>query len=156
PSPTTVPVPASFHSLGFKWVPQGWNNCGPANLTQALQYYGWNGNQDDAAGWLKPNREDKNVSPWQMVEYVKMQTSVKALYRVGGDLELIKRLVSSKFAVILETGYNVAGEGWMGHYLTVAGYDDTQGFVYGMDTYLGDGPDHQGKHEPYSDLDTRW
>ncbi len=155
-APTLIPVPTSFHSDGFKWVPQGWNNCGPANLTQALQYYSWKGTQDEIAAFLKPNREDKNVSPWQMLRYVNEKTAVRALMRVAGDLNLIKRLVSQRFAVILEKGYDVAGEGWMGHYLTVIGYDDNQGVLYGLDTYLGDGSDHLGRREKYDDLDEHW
>src|SRR5204863_2933152 len=83
PTPTDIPIPATFRNTSYKWIAQGWNNCGPANLTQALQYYGWTGGQDDAASWLKPNREDKNVSPWQMVEYVRTQTGLKAIQRVG-------------------------------------------------------------------------
>ncbi|MEP7289781.1 MAG: C39 family peptidase [Chloroflexota bacterium] len=156
PPATVIPAPISFHNSSFEWVPQGWNNCGPANLTQALKYYGWQGKQDEIANYLKPNREDKNVSPWQMVEYVNSQTNVKALWRVAGDLNLVKRLVADKFAVIMETGYDVAGEGWMGHYLTVIGYDDNQGLLYGLDTWLGDGKDHQGFHEEYNNLDSRW
>jgi tetratricopeptide (TPR) repeat protein len=137
-------------------VPQGWNNCGPANLTQTLVYYGWQGDQDDAARYLKPNTNDKNVSPWQMVDFVNKKTGVKALWRVAGDLDLVKRLVANKFAVIMETGYDVAGTGWMGHYLTVIGYDDNQSLLYGLDTYLLDGKDHQGYREPYEDIDRRW
>jgi len=78
------------------------------------------------------------------------------LQRVGGDLTTIKRLVSQKFGVILETGYDVAGEGWMGHYLTVIGYNDNQSLLYGLDTYLGDGKDNLGYHEQYEDIDRRW
>ncbi|MCC7446235.1 MAG: tetratricopeptide repeat protein [Anaerolineae bacterium] len=154
--PTAIPVPINFHSAGFKWVPQSWNNCGPANLTQGLQYYGWKGDQTEAATYLKPHKEDKNVSPWQMVNFVNEKTGVKAIMRVAGDLSLIKRLVSQKFAVIMETGYFVAGEGWMGHYLTVVGHDDNQRILYGLDTYLGDGPDNLGFREKYDDIDERW
>src|SRR5258708_1340984 len=93
PTPTDIPIPPTFRNSSYKWIAQGWNNCGPANLTQALQYYGWTGGQDEAANWLKPNREDKNVSPWQMVEYVRTQTGLKAIQRVGGNLNLVKRLV---------------------------------------------------------------
>ena len=56
-----VALPVSFHSNGFKWVPQGWNNCGPANLTQALNYYGWQGAQADAANWLSMFNADSII-----------------------------------------------------------------------------------------------
>jgi hypothetical protein len=163
PVPTVPPAPASYHATGYTWIPQTWNNCGPANLTQALQPFGWPGNQATAAAYLKPNREDKNVSPSEIVTYVTLvskETGVKggigALARVGGNLALVKRLVSRQFSVILETGFSLPEEGWMGHYLTVIGYDDNQGLLYGLDTYLGDGQDSAGIPEKVDDLDRRW
>ncbi len=160
PPTPTAPLPVSYHASGYKWVPQTWNNCGPANLTQALQPFGWKGDQKDAAAYLKPNREDKNVSPWQMVDFVNSSVAkklpIKAIRRVAGDLNLIKRLLIGKFSVIMETGYDVANEGWMGHYLTVIGYDDSQRLFYGLDTYLGDDKDNLGYREDFDDLDRRW
>ncbi len=158
-TPTVVPLPTSFHSDGYKWIPQTWNNCGPANLTQALQPFGWKGNQAEAAAFLKPDKEDKNVSPWEMVRYVneKSNLNLRALTRVAGDMNLIKRLAFARFGVILETGFYVPDvEGWMGHYLTVIGFDESKRMIYGLDTYLGDGPDNLGYQEKYDDLDTRW
>lgn len=155
PMPSEVPVPRAFHSTSFRLVPQDWNSCGPANLTQALQYYGWKGAQKDAQTYLKPNREDRNVSPWQMVTYVNQKTGVRALWRIAGDLRLIKKLVAQKFAVILEMGYEVPGEGWMGHYATVTGYDDNIGTFYWLDTNQSDVTSN-GVPERASDFDARW
>jgi tetratricopeptide (TPR) repeat protein len=156
-------LPGRYHASGYKWIPQTWNNCGPANVAQALEPFGWPGDQAKAATYLKPNKEDKNVSPSEIVTYVSLiskETKVKggigALTRVGGDLTLIKRLVSQQFSVILETGFSLPEEGWMGHYLTVIGYDDSKGVLYGLDTFLGDGPDSAGVPEKYDDLDRRW
>ncbi len=156
PPPTDIPIPVAFHASGFTWEPQDWNNCGPANLTQALKYYGWKGNEAEAAAYLKPNRDDANVSPWQMVDFVNQKTGIRAVMRVGGDVALIRALVSQRFAVILEKGYIVPGSGWMGHYLTVIGYDDSQGLLYGLDTDRTDGPDHRGYAEKYENIDRMW
>jgi tetratricopeptide (TPR) repeat protein len=155
PSPTLIPVPSSFHDTSFKLVPQDWNNCGPANLTQALQYYGWKGDQHEASAYLKPNREDKNVSPWQMVTFVNDKTGVKALWRVGGEIGLIKRLVSQKFAVILEAGYDVPSQGWMGHYMTITGYDESDGTLTWLDTNA-ENLNAPGVRERYGDIEKRW
>ena len=57
-------------------MPQDWNACGPANLTQALQFYGWKGDQHTAAAYLKPNREDKNVGPAEMVKFANQQPGI--------------------------------------------------------------------------------
>jgi hypothetical protein len=153
---TEAPIDSVVHLSGFKRVPQGWNDCGPANTTQALQYYGWSGTENDSVAALHPSHEDRNVSPWEIVRFVNDHTGVKAISRVAGDLHLIKRLVMAKFAVIMETGYIVAGEGWAGHYLTVLGYDDSQGILFGGDTNLGFGADGLGQRETYDDLDARW
>ncbi len=155
PTPTEIPVPRSFHNTSFHLVPQDWNACGPANLTQALQYYGWKGDQKEAARWLKPHREDKNVSPWQMVGFVNSKTGVKALMRVAGDLRTVKKLVSQKFAVILEMGYMVPDQGWMGHYATVVGYDDNSSTMFWLDTNQSD-LNNTGTPERSSDFDARW
>jgi hypothetical protein len=155
PTATEVPLPIAYHLDGIKRVYQKWNDCGPANLTQILQYYGWSGNEDDARTAIKPNNDDRNVSPWELVDFVRKKTGVKAVARVAGDLRLIKRLVSSNFGVIMETGYNLP-DGWAGHYLTVLGYDDGQQTLFGGDTNLGFGADGMGQREDYTDLDNRW
>ena len=69
----SVLLPSVFrmNALGTEY--QGWNNCGPATLTNALVHFGYEDDQNRAANWLKPDGEDKNVSPWQMVEFVNTQ-----------------------------------------------------------------------------------
>ena len=65
----------------------------------------------------------------------------------------------AQFRFIIETGFSIPNnpaEGWMGHYLTPVGYDDGQALIYGFDSYLGDGKNHQGIPEAADDLDTRW
>lgn len=141
---------------GITPVKQGWNNCGPANITMALSYYGWTQNQDYALTFLKPDREDKNVSPWEMAAFVNEQSQVRALYRVGGDMELIKQFLSNKLPVIVETGYLYEGSDWLGHYQTVVGYDDTQGAFYVYDSYLGTGEDGRGLPKLYAEFDAFW
>jgi len=155
-TPTTVPVeiaplPSSRLLIGFRYEPQSWNNCGPATLTDALSYYGYKDTQVRAANWLKPNREDKNVSPWQMAEYVNTQVPELPVYaklRVGGTLERLKQLIAAGYPVIIEAGYDPEPDrlGWMGHYLLVIGYDDgTQQFVTN-DSYLGEGTRYSYDH----------
>lgn len=135
------PLPSSWHLNGITHIYQGWNNCGPATLTMGLTYFGQEDDQYPAAQWLKPNSEDKNVSPWQMVDYVNNQTggTVYALERQGGTLERLKELIASNFVVIIEEGYDPPGEnlGWMGHYLLVSGYDDAAQQFTTQDSYKG-------------------
>jgi tetratricopeptide (TPR) repeat protein len=148
--------PASGHLFGMKPVQQTWNNCGPANITEALSYYGWAEDQDYAAQFLKPEKEDKNVSPGEMVAFVNEKTGVKAITRIGGDMELLKTLLANNFPVLIETGYMPEGYDWIGHYQTLVGYDDTQKLFYIYDTFLGSGANGEGVTESYNYLDTNW
>lgn len=161
PTSTPIPVPASYkiNNSRITYQAQWWNNCGPATLTMTLSYYGYSQNQGPAANYLKPNSEDKNVSPYQMVAYVNEQANaslpVRALYRVGGDSALLKILLSHEFPVIIEKGYEVNDLGWMGHYLLLIGYDDNLQTFYSYDSYLGSGGG-QGRPEAYTDVDHYW
>ncbi len=134
-------LPASWSLTGIQHIYQGWNNCGPATLTMGLTYFGFKNDQYPAAQWLKPNSEDKNVSPWQIVEYVNNQIggSVKVLLRTGGTLDRLKQLISNNFVVIIEEGYDPPGKnlGWMGHYLLLSGYDDNSQQFTSQDSYEG-------------------
>ncbi len=154
---TDIPLPPSLHLSGYSWVPQTWNNCGPANLTQVLNAYGVATTQKETAAWLKPNANDQNVSPWQLVTYVRTLTRMKALQRVNGNLTLLKKLMVAKFRPIIETGLLSPKDGqWEGHYLTPVGYDDSLNVLFGLDSLLGAGKDELGVREAYDDLDARW
>ena len=61
PSPTATPIPLPTQSriVGLEIIPQGFNNCGPANLTINLNFYGEATTQNEAAAFLKPTREDQ-------------------------------------------------------------------------------------------------
>jgi hypothetical protein len=147
--------PASFQLTGVTHIYQDWNNCGPAALTMGMTFFGYPADQYPAAQWLKPNSEDKNVSPWQMVAYVNEQsgTSIRALYRHGGTMPLIKTLLSHQFPVLVEAGYDPPqdAQGWMGHYLLVTGWDDSQGVFFTQDSF--NGPNHP---YPYAYFDEFW
>ncbi|MGJ3237283.1 MAG: C39 family peptidase [Anaerolineae bacterium] len=136
------PLPPLYILGGFNYEAQMWNNCGPATLTIALSYFGYTDNQVRAQNYLKPNIEDKNVSPWQMVSYVNTQVPeipVFALQRHGGDIDTLRTLIANDFPVIIEEGYDPPelGEGWMGHYLLMKGYDDNRQIFTTHDSYEG-------------------
>jgi hypothetical protein len=146
-------IPVSFQLNGFTHIPQLWNNCGPATLTMALTHYGYPPDQTPAANWLKPNTSDGNVSPWQMVDYVNTQAggTTMALWRYGGTLERIKTLIVNGFPVIIEEGYEPYDRdgnylGWMGHYLLIDGYDDTQQAFHTQDSYYGPNMSYTYEH----------
>jgi tetratricopeptide (TPR) repeat protein len=123
---------------GLPIIPQKFNNCGPTNLTIVLNHYGLDVDQFDVAAVARPNYEDRNVSPAELVSYVREQTGLTADPYVGGDIDLLRRLIAAGFPVIIEKGLEPdAATGWMGHYLTVYGYDDITSHLLARDTYLG-------------------
>ena len=141
------------------------NNCGPATLSMTLSFWNWNGNQSDTAEILKPNQQDKNVMPYEIVDYVNEHTEYKAIVRMGGDLYTLKSLINAGFPVLVEKGFepeNLAKEGWMGHYNLVIGYDDeAQGFTT-QDSYLLAVDQNAGRDYPagyivsYQDMQDNW
>ncbi len=150
-APETPVLPTYYQLAGMRYEAQWWNNCGPATLTSALSYFGYSNDQGRAADWLKPNREDKNVSPWQMVEFVNSQVGelpIYALRRYGGDLTLLKTLIAHDFPVIIEAGYDPEPDrlGWMGHYLFARGYDDSVQVLITNDSYIGESTNYSYDH----------
>ena len=148
--------PGSVRLTGFTHITQTWNNCGPANLAMALSYFGWSRGQIVIAERLKPGREDKNVSPQEMVNFVNEATNVRALTRMGGDIELLKRLLAAEMPVVVETGFYPEGYDWLGHYQTLLAYDDPSRTFWLYDSFLGAGEDSAGMMESYSQLDGNW
>ena len=149
-TPTPKPLPKSVLLEGVKVQPQKANNCGPANLSMLLNFWGWKGDQSVTEQVLKPFIKDRNVMPYEMLDYVQKNTEVNGIVRYGGDLNLVKRLVAAGFPVLIERGYVNSTEGWMGHYGLIVGYDDETQEVTIPDTYLG------VIKMKYEDIDKYW
>jgi len=148
PLPTATPIPDSVRLKGVVWENQKLygNNCGPANLSMALSYWGWEGNQTVTASWLKPVQDDRNVMPEELVAYVATQTDLNAVLRWGGDMDLLKKLIAAGYPVIVERGFDEVPERyWLGHYGVITGYDDDKGTVVIQDSYVS--PDYERSYE---------
>jgi tetratricopeptide (TPR) repeat protein len=166
PTVTSTPLPASVILTDFRYEDQfnRWNYCGPANLSMALNFLGWDGDRDDVARVIKPGiqdpkldfiqqgRSDVNVMAYEMVDFVNEQTQFRALYRLGGDIDLAKRLVAAGFPFIAEKGYyekDYTGKvAWLGHYQFVTGYDDAAQQLIVQDTY-NDGPNFRISYDEF-------
>src|SRR3990172_5407223 len=176
PFPTFEPNPPAVVLDGVVYVDQHgrWNYCGPANLAMALNYWGWSGDRDEVAREIKPGQDnpnmdfveqgkiDKNVMPYEMENFVTEFTQFGALTRVGGDIELIKRVIARGFPVVVEKGYYEADYrgivDWLGHYLFVTGYDDEGGYFVVQDAYLKTGDNGTGANlqVAYQDFIDQW
>ena len=164
PTVTPTPLPATFMLDEIKYEDQHGrlNYCGPANFSMALTYWGWDGNRDVIGRAVKPTDKDKNVMPYELQDYIIDNVSgMRALVRYGGDIELLKRLVSAGFPVVAEKGIyelDVNGKyGWMGHYAFVTGYDELQKLIIYQDTYQPQGaPPGPNRKVKYSTFIEGW
>jgi tetratricopeptide (TPR) repeat protein len=139
PGPTPTPIPEYAALSGIRHEYQQFNNCAPANLAMLLSYWGWPGDQFETRAYLRPNYEvdDKNVNPFEIVDFVEKNTGFQALWRVGGDPVLLKRLVAAGFPVLIEKGLHPSHDAWLGHYQTISGYDDARGQFLVYDSFEG-------------------
>ena len=150
PTATPFPVPATFELDGMGLEYQTMNNCGPANLSMYVTYWGWPSTQDVPKAGLRTHEDDRNVMLSEMRDYVFEKTNLSALIRYGGTIDIVKRLVSGGFPILLERGHTDPKNGWMGHYSIVTAYDDANQTVRIPDTLLG------VMNLSYSDLMLDW
>jgi tetratricopeptide (TPR) repeat protein len=141
PTPTLTPTPTPTYLTRASLPPithtyQTWNNCGPATLSMALIYFDQAKTQADTAAFLKPDPEDKNVSPHEMAAYAR-SLGLEATVRVGGDLTRLKRLIAAGLPVIVETWFIPEPGDQMGHYRLLTGYDDEVRQLTAQDAYNG-------------------
>jgi tetratricopeptide (TPR) repeat protein len=142
---------ATVFLTGFRHEFQTWNNCGPANLAMGLSYYSWKGSQADAAAFLKPDPEDRNVNPDEMAAFARSQ-GLQAIVRVNGSLDLLKALLRAGIPPIVEKGFEPEEKlGWMGHYELLTGWNDTMREFIAMDSYLG-----PNLSVPFDEMDKYW
>lgn len=140
----TLPVSIALDGINHAW--QTWNNCGPATLAMNLSYYGGAWTQDEIGAALRHSPDDKNVSPEELGEYARAQ-GFRAIERVDGDADLLRRLISSGIPVFVETWLEEHPGDGMGHYRLMTGYDDARQAWIVYDAFIstnlvaGDGGD---------------
>ncbi len=166
PTATPVPLPSTVRLEGIEHKFQSWNNCGPATLAMTLSYFGMRLSQSQTADVLKPNPEDRNVSPDELVAYVENETPFKAIFRANGKIETVKRLLADGHPVVLEIGIEPPGEyqwmGWYGHYLLVVAYDDDAQQFWVYDSWFGTSEEplqnahKDGRILSYSEVERYW
>jgi tetratricopeptide (TPR) repeat protein len=144
PTLTPTPIPPAFALPVPGWEKQGPNNCGPASLAIYLRHYGWEGSEKDIAALLKPLEEDRNVNPEELVYYVRNYAGwLRAEFRVGGDVSLMKQLIAAGFPVLIEesfyfeTPYWPNDDLWAAHYFLLTAYDDATQLFTGQDSFHG-------------------
>jgi tetratricopeptide (TPR) repeat protein len=156
PSPT--PLPSSLALPAPAWEKQDINNCGPAALSMYLRMYGWEGDQFAISDVIKPVREDRNVNPEEMIYWVRNYAGwLNAEFRVGGDIELLKKLLAAGIPVMIEESFHFEepywpnDDLWAAHYQLLTGYDDAAKTFTGQDSFYG-----ADQRVAYDVLDTNW
>jgi len=157
---TSLPLPAQAFITSPAYEKQTPNNCGPAALSMMLHMFGWTGTQKDISDVVKPVLGDRNVNPEELAYWVRNYAGwLRVEYRVGGDLETLKRLLAAQYPVIIEgtTSLNPDDSGWRdddlwaAHYLLITGYDDSTQLFTVQDTYHG--PDQKVS---YQEVEKEW
>lgn len=120
---------------GAKWVPQTFNNCGPATTSMVLQYFGFNVNQNETKAKLRSNSDDKNVFTYEIADYIRNDYGVQSKLLYGGDIELIKKLLANGFYVVIEDWLHPNED--IGHTTIIRGFDDEQGVLIADDSFIG-------------------
>jgi tetratricopeptide (TPR) repeat protein len=136
-------VPNSYH------VFQTFNNCGPATLSMALNWWGVEASQAEVADIIRPYRnqagdnDDKNTFSNEFVETAQ-KYGLKAVTRVNGDIELLKRFTANGIPVVVKTQLKTGDD--IGHFRLVTGYNESEKVIIQDDSY-------QGRNKKYSYYD---
>jgi tetratricopeptide (TPR) repeat protein len=107
---------------------------------------------------LKPLTEDRNVNVEELVYFARTRAGwLNTEYRVGGDIELMKKFLAAGIPVLIEEGMSLDQQYWpdddlwAGHYLLLTGYDDSTQAFTAQDTYYG-----ADQIAPYARVQTNW
>ena len=104
-----------------------------------MSYFNYTDTQQVIGAAIKPYKDDKNVGPDELLSYAQ-SAGLKARIIVGGDIDMLKRLVAHDFPVIVESWFIPEPGDEMGHYQLVVGYEgDTLSF---FDSYHGPNIQH--------------
>lgn len=164
PTPTPTPLfrtgarRAELTGLAHEW--QTWNNCGPATMAMMLSHFRLGLNQADVAGSLRPNPDDKNVSPDELAAYAR-SLGLEALVRVNGDADVLKTLLANGLPVIVEVWLEPEPGDGFGHYRLLTGYDNDSQVWTAYDSYVAEGllnpaGAYEGIAVPFAQLEAQW
>lgn len=162
PTPTATQTPTPIADIVTLTAPtyekQDINNCGPASLAMYLRYWGWEGDQFDIAELLKPKREDRNVNVEELEYYVRTQAGwLNVIYRVGGNIELLKQLIAAGIPVMVEESFYFEAPYWPNDDLWAAHYNLLTGYNKQSQTFIGQDSFHGANQEiSFDTLEEYW
>jgi hypothetical protein len=157
------PVQEAVVLTGIVHSWQTLNNCGPAILAMNMSYYGVTQDQQTIAQALRPNSNDQNVRPDELVSYA-LHQGFGATLRVNGNGARLRQFLSNGIPVILETWESddlTNLNGGFAHFRLVTGYDDINQRWIVYDSYFArDLVNAQGVYRgmyiTYAQAETLW
>lgn len=160
PTPAHQPAGSTASLSGFSHMWQTWNNCGPATLAMNLSYFGSTLDQAAVAAVMRPNPEDKNVSPHEMADFARAQGYL-ARTQINNTTDTLHLLLANGLPVIVETWHEDEPNNGMGHYRLLTGYDDPGQRWIAFDSFdakdlINPGGAYQGITVPYANFDELW
>ncbi|OGM24579.1 hypothetical protein A2962_01325 [Candidatus Woesebacteria bacterium RIFCSPLOWO2_01_FULL_39_61] len=144
-------LPSDFAVLpSAKWVPQTFNNCGPATTSMVLQYFGYSVSQEDTKSALRTNPDDKNVFTFEISDYLRKNYNIESKLLYNGSAQTLKTLIANGIYVMVEDWLHPNED--IGHVTILRGFDDKRGMFIADDSYLGTNIKY-----PYEEFDkTQW
>lgn len=150
-----LPQPPQQYTIqGTTYVPQTFNNCGPASLAMIFDHFGTPVSQEMLAEELRPFNnpeggvDDKAVFPEELVSEAK-KYGYEAVYRPEGSTNMLQMLVANEIPVIMRSWLDDKED--IGHYKIVKGYDARNSTFTIDDSFVG--PDQIVSFE---DTDKLW
>jgi len=137
-----------------KWVPQSFNNCGPATTSMTLQHFGYNVSQVETKNELRTNPADSNVFTYEIRDYLKKEFNIEGKILFNGNIKLLKTLLANGFYLVIENWLRPYED--IGHNMLIRGYDDEAGVFIADDPYFGVGIKYkyesfdQGQWKPFN------
>ncbi len=164
PTPGPEDLPPFAELRGPVLIGQGFNMCGEATMSMYMSYWGIevdSQTQFDISEAVKPHPDDSNTSPGELVRYAQ-SLGFGSIWRVDGDIYLLKRFIAAGIPVMIERGFDELPEdSWMGHYMLIVGYDEASREMAVFDSYWGLKTVHRDNTFPvnywdYDRLDELW
>ncbi|MBM4434396.1 MAG: hypothetical protein FJ028_04680 [Chloroflexi bacterium] len=139
PAVVAKPTLPAASTAPMKHIWQSLNNCGPAAVVMALSTMGVEIDQETARLALRGPDWARGMGPAPVGPWVQDRFDLRMQWRTNGTHELMKVLISNGFAPMVTQWMQDPWISRIGHWRTVAGYDDAKGMFYVNDSMLGRG-----------------
>ena len=124
---------------------QDFQNDGPAVLSAAIRFYGKTESQYLIAEKIKPDYFDPFVSFEEMEAYLhEKYTDLGCQIRINGNTDILERLVSAGYPMIIRIETKKASPAWEGddlidsRYILITGFDKIENRIAYQDPFIGD------------------